>query len=601
MLSVNTPASRISILRRAFEQAAPALVTALALGALLVWLRSPWPLDETRLLAIAWEMWRSDIVLLPVLNEAAYPWQMPVLPWLIQIGWWVFGVNDWWPQFLAVLFGAGSLMVTSRLAFYLWVDQLDMPRYAPAVLLSTWFFVFFLSYSLGVMALTFFTLLALLGMLRSWRYTTRGGWMIYGASLGCAILTSGMIALFYILPIALLAPFWAGREHALQWRHWYLDMATGIGVAVSLVALWGMVVSVEYGTEYAIAYLVGILPGSIDLFPARQPIYWYFVLLPLLALPWSAWPLVYHRLWQVRGRIPSTGAAFVALWVISAVFLLSLIPPRQPQVLLPLLPALALVVSFLILNDELVDHGEDRFIMSPVFPVIVFGLALAALPYLPDRSLVPDRLTRLPQYAGLLLAGAGLGMWTVPRLGIPGRISIMVLGIVIALLPQLPPNDYVPAVMYTWSPLVGVGIATAGVLIGFLPRLEYRTRLLRILVINLVIGAVLVVVANGEYSPRRSLYDAAQLLRAAETAQRPIAHVGNYDGQYHFAGRLETLFHVVTPEAVPAWIGEHPDGLVVSDPDRWRPADAGRAVPAGAWSYRETTVQIWDVRTLPRR
>ncbi|MDX1489452.1 MAG: hypothetical protein R3268_14675, partial [Acidiferrobacterales bacterium] len=58
--------------------------------------RSPWPLDETRTLAVAWEMW-SRATLVPTLNGVTYTDQAPLLFWLINLGWQVFGVNDWWP------------------------------------------------------------------------------------------------------------------------------------------------------------------------------------------------------------------------------------------------------------------------------------------------------------------------------------------------------------------------------------------------------------------------------------------------------------------------------------------------------------------------
>ncbi len=96
--------------------------------------RSPWPLDETRTLAIAWEMWSSGGAPVPRLNGASYTDQAPLLFWLINLGWRLFGVNEWWPRVLPALFGLTSMFLASRLATRLWPDQISVSRYVPVLL-----------------------------------------------------------------------------------------------------------------------------------------------------------------------------------------------------------------------------------------------------------------------------------------------------------------------------------------------------------------------------------------------------------------------------------------------------------------------------------
>ena len=79
-------------------------------------LRPPLPVDETRYLAVAWEMWRDGNFLVPHLNGEAYSHKPPLLFWLINLGWGIFGLNDWWPRMVAPLFGLGSLFLTGALA-----------------------------------------------------------------------------------------------------------------------------------------------------------------------------------------------------------------------------------------------------------------------------------------------------------------------------------------------------------------------------------------------------------------------------------------------------------------------------------------------------
>ena len=69
--------------------------------------RPPMPVDETRYLAVAWEMWSQGDFVLPTLNGEAYSHKPPLLFWIIHAGWAAFGVNEWWPRLVAPLSLAG--------------------------------------------------------------------------------------------------------------------------------------------------------------------------------------------------------------------------------------------------------------------------------------------------------------------------------------------------------------------------------------------------------------------------------------------------------------------------------------------------------------
>ena len=54
-------------------------------------LRPLLPIDETRYLSVAWEMWLRHDWLVPHLNGSPYPDKPPFLFWGILLGWRVFG------------------------------------------------------------------------------------------------------------------------------------------------------------------------------------------------------------------------------------------------------------------------------------------------------------------------------------------------------------------------------------------------------------------------------------------------------------------------------------------------------------------------------
>ena len=94
---------------------ATAVVAALILVTVLL-VRPPFPVDETRYLAVAWEMWWRDEFLVPHLNGDTYSHKPPLLFWLMHAGWWLFGVNDWWPRLIAPLFSLLDLALLAWLA-----------------------------------------------------------------------------------------------------------------------------------------------------------------------------------------------------------------------------------------------------------------------------------------------------------------------------------------------------------------------------------------------------------------------------------------------------------------------------------------------------
>ena len=80
-----------------------------ALAVAALFLRPLWPVDETRYVAVAWEMWQRGDFWVPYLNDAPYSHKPPLLFWLMQAGWALFGVNEWWPRLLSPLFALLSM------------------------------------------------------------------------------------------------------------------------------------------------------------------------------------------------------------------------------------------------------------------------------------------------------------------------------------------------------------------------------------------------------------------------------------------------------------------------------------------------------------
>jgi len=505
--------------------------------------RGPWPGDETRFLAIAWEMWARGDLLVPRFNGVPAG-AAPLYAWSVHLGWLVFDELAWWARLMPGLYMLGSLWFVARIARLLWPGQAEVTRYMPFVLLggiywvwsSTWFTPDFLT--------VFSTLFALHALLWMWRTRDLRVWMLLGVALGLGLLASGSLVLMYVLPVALLAPLWTRGTPTMPWGYWYADLAKATLLGFAIFALWAVPFAGRAGLNTLLPLLTSpIASHALELFPLERPWWWYLLLLPLLGFPWSLWPLPWLRFWDVRRKPIGNGLAFCMLWAVSTIAVLSLFPIRQPQLLLPLVPAFFLAVGWVVLDEDYAHHDQGRLASTMIFPLMLLGAALAVVP-------------------------------------------------------KLPRVEFLPEVLWQLSPWVGVAVIGVGVAVGWLPIPELRTRILNMAVTVVVVFALAVLAIGWQLSARYDVSAAGQVIAREQQAGKPVAHVGPYHGQFHFAGRLMQPIEVIAPEQAPAWVAAHPDGLIVSYTNGWQPRVLPGSQPLHEQPYDDSSLRIWSAASL---
>jgi 4-amino-4-deoxy-L-arabinose transferase-like glycosyltransferase len=499
------------------------------------------PVDETRYVSVAWEMWVRGDFLVPHLNGVPYSDKPPLLFWLFHLGWWLFGVNDWWPRLVPALFGLANLGLTARLARRLWPDRPQAALAAPAVLLGFLLWSLFTTMVMFDMLVTFCVLLALLGLEEAWR---RGGlrpWLQVGGALGLGILAKGPVVLVLPLAVALAAPWW-GREDRTSGFWPRLAGAAGLTAAIALA--WALPAAAAGGSDYANALLVRQTEERMVYSHAHNhPWWWYFALLPLILYPYSFWPPLWPPLWNaLRRRAADPGLRFCLAWLVPALVVFSLISSKQPHYLLSLMPAFALIASRLLTEPG--DTGDivRRWHLLPALSLLaVIGAAMMVVPLLGPW---PD----LPSWASGVYPGAG-------------------------------------------AALLALALAS----FFFFDRIfARRTAAPTLISVALVIGAHLGL--SGEARKAYDLGPTARYLSAAEKQGRPIAYVGDYHGQFHFLGRLERPFQEILPGSESLWIRQNPRGRVVQDL-KYMPPEVSRAELTQP--YRDDVLAVWGWEGIP--
>jgi 4-amino-4-deoxy-L-arabinose transferase-like glycosyltransferase len=466
--------------------------------------RPAWPIDETRYLSVAWEMWERGDLLVPHLNGIPYSDKGPLLFWFIQAGWGVFGVHEWWPRVVPSLFALARLFLTARLGRRLWPDRPEVAYAAPLLLLTTFLWSFYSTLLLFDMLLVFFALLGVEGLLRASK-AERGGWTLVAISIGLGILAKGPAILIWILPAALAAPWWSSERIPI--RRWYTRALAATASGLVLALAWAAPAALSGGRSYADAILWNQTAGRLaHAFAHQRPFWWYVPFLPLFVFPWLIW-LRIRRSPPERGSLASDrGLRLCAVWSLAGLAAFSFVSGKQIHYLLPLLPPVALAGARLLSAAEPSPGWHESSVVAACFFVIAAVLTVARWPG--DLLGLPSWISDLPTSAGALVAGLG-------------------------------------------------------VLLLFL-RPRSRAARLELLAACSVAALVVMVAAVGRTAaPSYDVSRVARYLGRLEQEGHPLAHVGKYRGEYQFAGRLKHPLEVIEPDDVERWFSRHPDGYIV--------------------------------------
>jgi len=511
----------------------------LALMVAVIAVRPLTPVDETRYTTVAWEMYQSGDLLSLRLNGELYGHKPPLMFWLIDLGWKLFGVSEWWPRLLSGLFGLGAVVLLGRLAQRLAPGRDDIRAMALLITASSLYWMVFTGAVMFDLMLAFFVLLGALGI--AWAGTGGGAraWLVVGAALGLGILTKGPVALLHLLPLALLAPWWRTppSDQAQRWGRWYLGVGLAVLVGAAIALAWALPTALAGGGEFGREIFWN---QSVDRMVATRhhlrPVWFYLAAAPVLLLPWLFFPAVWRGLFALRRAERTLAVRFALAWAVPVLIGFSLFKGKQAQYLLPEVPAFALLAASAIALLTRIRRWES----------VLVGVLYAAL------GIALIVLAAHPRVAHVIDVAERRWVW----------LSAAVLFAAAAAVAAAPLRDRVATVALVAAAAVAAALGSyAGV------------------------GRA---IFNG--------YDIAPVshyLGQAQQQGRPIAQYGNYHGQFHFVGRLFRPLEVfMDADSLLDWASEHPEAAVVlyaRDPL----THAAGAQPQFAQKFKGRHVFVW--------
>ena len=463
------------------------------------------PPDETRYLSVAWDMWLHHDFLVPHLNHLPYSHKPPLLFWLINLGWFVFGVNDWWPRLIPFLFSLGSIFLVKKIANKLWPKNNEVGYIASLLLLASSVWAVYSSALMFDMMLTFFTCLGILGMVISLKEKNQNGFIYLALAFAGGLLAKGPTILLQLLPLAVTAPWWM-KEKTIVWKSWYRSFALSFLVGAAILLCWAIPAGISGGAQYQHDIFWGQTANRmVNSFAHNRPQWWYLEMAPLLIFPWFFVPAFWKLIFQKSSRQMSEGLKFSLAWFFPVFIAFSLISGKQVHYLLPIYPALALMIASEFDRIKKITWFDHAFM---ALPLIAAGTIFY---YLANSSRMDDAapwMNSLPIESSfiLILGGLFIFIWKTKN-----------------------------TLTFLWK------LVTANILL-----------------ISVMFLGVIYHTGNAY-----DLREVSRTIKLIEDKNFPVAYLGNYAGQFDFIGRLDNPPQVITTTQLFNWTKEHPEGRVI--------------------------------------
>ena len=386
--------------------------------------------DEGRYAALALEMARSGDWVTPRLNGLLYFEKPPLQYWIGALSFKWFGITEFSARLWTGLAGFLTVLAVGCTAARLWGRTSGLQAFAVAAS-TTW--IIGVSHVLTLDAgLTLFTTLTLCAVLvaecaelapPARRRFIWAAWI----STAFAVLSKGPVGFVIPAGALLFTSLWM-RDFALLRR---MRLATGLAMLLAVAAPWFVLVSLRNPGFAEFFFIHEHVARYMTEVHHRVGAWWYYLPLLLIGMmPWtSALPWIARRD-QPAAAADTRAVRMLAAWCGFVLVFFSLSGSKLPSYILPMFPALALLVALKL-------RGTDTSTLRRhlLVPTVVWAVALIAATQLyrfgsaetPKAVMVTQGFS-LGVAAVLFLAGASTAFWCLARRQVTAAVLSVALG-----------------------------------------------------------------------------------------------------------------------------------------------------------------------------
>ena len=392
--------------------------------------RALWNQDEGMHAVTSKVMVESGDWITPRFNGENF-YDKPVLfTWMVAASFSLFGFSEWAARLPAAICGLIGVLATYGLGRRLFGSTAAL--FGAVVLVTSGGWVLHSRTVVHDISLVAAVVLALWAFWAGYQDQGRRAtpWLLFWAFSGVAVLAKG--------PVGLLPPFVAGlfllvrREPRFVWQ---MRPLSGLILLLAIGAPWYVVMSLR-NPDYAQYFFVDKIFGSLATEGGAgksKPFHYYVPVVLGLLLPWTVLlPTALRNAW----RSASAESVFLLAWAAGTFIVFSLASAKLGSYMLPLLPALALLIGRALTDLwELPEDAPARSFQVPALLLAGLGLTMLvlALTGLPDRTAekgVPPQAAR-----GLAVAAAlsmALAAWFMAHRRVVACVATTA-GLVVAL------------------------------------------------------------------------------------------------------------------------------------------------------------------------
>lgn len=225
---------------------------------------------------------------------------------------------------------------------------------------------------------------------------------------GLAVLVKGPLGLLLPLVAVWGAALWAGRGKAILG----LTTVLGLVLSVAVMASWALGIIMVEGWAFFSEQIIGqqVVARATDTFHHSEPFIYYFVVLPVLLLPWTGvalalpwrritqWPVA---IWQGRRELNPVG--ILAIGAFAHFTTLSLLDGKVGVYVLPILVQVSLLIGALFITGF-----APRAWVGVGAVMGLFGAALMAFAFSQEAA---DYQLGALLCGGILVILAGVLIW----------------------------------------------------------------------------------------------------------------------------------------------------------------------------------------------
>jgi 4-amino-4-deoxy-L-arabinose transferase-like glycosyltransferase len=333
------------------------------------------PTDEGRYAEMAREMAATGDWITPRLNAIKYFEKPPLQIWMTALAFKLFGLGEWQARLwtgLCGLFGIALTAYTGRTLFNPRVGLTAGLVLASSFLWASLGHVNTLDMGLaGMMTLALCSLL--LGQRNEAGLAEQRRWMLLcWAGMALSVMSKGLIGL--VLPGAVLVLY---TVIARDWAIWKrLHAGLGLLVFFALTTPWFVLVSLQNPEFPQFFFIHEHFQRFTSKIHHREGPWHYFIPILLLGiLPWLT--VLAQGLWQGMRREAEgfQPKMLLLVWAVFIFFFFSISSSKLPSYILPIFPALALLIALYL------DHaGRKTWLVAAGFMMLLGAIGLAIVP-----------------------------------------------------------------------------------------------------------------------------------------------------------------------------------------------------------------------------